>query len=74
MTHEPLLDEIRRVRHEISAELGHDPRKIAAYYTDLQRLHRSRMVDLSGEVASTELETVPSKSVDNDKVVTTPNC
>ena len=58
MTHEPLLDEIRRVRHEISAELGHDPRKIAAYYADLQRQYQGRVVDLSGEVVVTKPETV----------------
>ena len=72
MTHEPLLDEIRRVRHEISAELGHDPRKIAAYYADLQRLHHDRLVNFSGEAVSTQQQTVPSKSGDSNQVLTTP--
>ena len=52
MTSEPLLSEIRRVRHEISAEIGHDPRKLVAYYADLQRTLRRRVVNLSGDVVS----------------------
>ena len=49
MTDEPLLDEIRRVRHQISASIGHDPRRIVAYYAELQRQHQGRVIDLSGE-------------------------
>ncbi len=72
MTHEPLLDEIRRVRHEISAEIGHDPRKIAAYYAELQRQYQGRVVDLSGEVVATTHETVPSDASDVDQVLRAP--
>ena len=49
MTSEPILDEIRRVRHVISERIGHDPRRIVSYYADLQRQHRDRLIDLSGE-------------------------
>ena len=45
----PILEEIRRVRHEISAEIGHDPRRIVEYYAELQRSVRARTVNLSGE-------------------------
>ena len=52
MTNEPLLDEIRRVRHEISAEIGHDPHRVVEYYSKLQQSLRERVVNLSGEVAA----------------------
>jgi len=30
------LERIRRVRHEISEEFGHDPRRLVEYYIELQ--------------------------------------
>lgn len=50
MTSEPILDEIRRVRHSMSAQIGHDPHLIVSYYKDLQQKYRDRLVNLSGEV------------------------
>jgi len=41
---DPTLDRIRRVRHEISAECGHDPHKLVEYYIGLQEQHRDRLV------------------------------
>ena len=41
---DPTLDRIRRVRHEISAEFGHDPYKLVEYYIGLQEQHRDRLV------------------------------
>ena len=41
----PILDEIRRVRHEMSAEIGHDPRRILAYYAALSARCRDRLVN-----------------------------
>ena len=52
MTDEPLLDEIRRVRHMISERIGHDPQRIAEYYAQLQRQYSDRIVNLSGEFVS----------------------
>jgi hypothetical protein len=31
------IDEIRRIRHQISAEHGHDLRKIAEHYRNLEK-------------------------------------
>jgi len=42
---DPVLDEIRRVRHEISAEVGHDPDRLVEYYMRLQEQHGDRLVD-----------------------------
>lgn len=38
------LEEIRRVRHEISSELGHDPRRLLEYYRELQALYEDRLI------------------------------
>ncbi len=34
--HDDEVTEVRRVRHEISAECGHDVRKVAAYYRSVE--------------------------------------
>jgi len=34
------IAEIRRIRHKISAKFGHDPRKLADYYRDLEEKYR----------------------------------
>ena len=38
------LDRIRRVRHEISEEFGHDPRRLVDYYIGLQTSHADRLL------------------------------
>ncbi|EDN66207.1 hypothetical protein BGP_5188 [Beggiatoa sp. PS] len=32
--------EIRRIRHQISAQFEHDPRKVVAYYRTLEKEYR----------------------------------
>ena len=39
------LAHIRRVRHEISEEFGHDPRRLVDYYIGLQKLHTGRLLE-----------------------------
>lgn len=41
---DPGLEEIRRVRHEISAEIGHDPKKLLEYYRELEAEYADRLV------------------------------
>jgi hypothetical protein len=41
---EDLIDEIRAVRHRISAEFGHDPEKLIAYLMKLQEEHPERLI------------------------------
>ena len=43
----PILQEVRRVRHEISAEIGHDPKRIREYYAALQASVGSRTINLA---------------------------
>ncbi len=44
MKSDPVLDRVRRARHEISARFGHDPKKLTAYYMERQRRHEGRLV------------------------------
>jgi hypothetical protein len=49
MTTPPILQEIRRVRQEISAEIGHDPKRIREYYAALQASVKSRTINLADQ-------------------------
>jgi len=44
---DPIIDEIREVRHQISARVDHDPARLVAYYMKLQEQYRDRLVDTS---------------------------
>lgn len=44
-----ILEEVRRVRHEISAEVGHDPKRLREYYAAIQASVRSRTVNLADQ-------------------------
>jgi hypothetical protein len=41
---DPTIDEIRAVRHRISEQFGHDPKKLVEHYMNLQERHRDRLV------------------------------
>jgi hypothetical protein len=43
--YDPVIDEIRQVRHRISEQCGHDPARLVAYYLALQEKHRDRLID-----------------------------
>jgi hypothetical protein len=49
MKDDPAIKRIRDVRHQISKEYGHDPKRIVGYYIELQRQRQAqaRIVDLS---------------------------
>lgn len=38
------IDQIRRVRREISAQFDHDPRKLVEHYMELQKQHGERFI------------------------------
>jgi hypothetical protein len=44
---DPVIDEIREVRHHISARVDHDPARLVAYYMMLQEQYRDRLIDPS---------------------------
>ena len=37
MKNDPLIDEIRQVRHQISAEFDHNTKKMFAYYKQVEK-------------------------------------
>jgi hypothetical protein len=41
---DPVIDEVREVRHQISARFGHDPARLVAYYMELQEQYRDRLI------------------------------
>ena len=43
---DPVLDEIREVRHRISARFDHDPERLVAYYIELQRRYQDRLIEV----------------------------
>ena len=48
------IDAVRKARHEISALVGHDPRKLVAHYQRLQEQYRARIVSRHGECGEKE--------------------
>jgi hypothetical protein len=41
------IDEIRELRHRISARFDHDAARLVDYYTKLQEQYRDRLIDTS---------------------------
>jgi hypothetical protein len=41
---DPVIDEIREVRHRISARFDHDPARLVAYYMELQKSYQDRLI------------------------------
>jgi hypothetical protein len=44
---DPVIDEVREIRHRISARVDHDPTKLVEYYMKFQEQYRDRLVDTS---------------------------
>ena len=43
-TPDPVIDEIREIRHRISAMCDHDPVKLVAYFQQIQDQYRDRLI------------------------------
>jgi hypothetical protein len=43
-SNDPVLDQVRSARHEISARFEHDPTRLIAYYMELQKEYRNRLL------------------------------
>ena len=41
---DPVIEEIREIRHNISARFGHDPERLVAHYAELQERYRDRLL------------------------------
>ncbi len=42
---DPVIDEIREVRHRISARFGHDPTRLVAFYMEKQKQYQDRLIE-----------------------------
>ncbi len=49
---DPVIDEIREIRHRISARFDHDPAKLVAYYMEMQKQYKDRLLKTEKEPAS----------------------
>jgi hypothetical protein len=56
---DPVIDEIREVRHQISARFGHDPKQLVAHYMNLQEEHKERLLRSPQSPGKPTAETVP---------------
>ena len=45
---DPVIDEVREARREISEEVQHDPVRLIEYYTEFQRRYQDRLLRPSG--------------------------
>ncbi len=45
---DPGLDHIWEIRREISAEHGHDPKRLCDYYRTLEEKHKGRVITTKG--------------------------
>lgn len=48
------IDEIRELRHRISARFDHDPARLVAYYMKLQEQYRDRLIDTAKTTDDTD--------------------
>jgi len=55
--HDETVDRVRRVRHEISADFDHDPRRLVEHYMELQRRHADRLLDTVAPTQGARRET-----------------
>ncbi len=55
---DPIIDEIREVRHRISEEFGHDPARLVEHY---MKMEREEFADRLVRPASREPETEAEK-------------
>lgn len=42
---DPIMDEVRQIRHEMSARFGHDPARLVEYLMEFQEQYRDRLVN-----------------------------
>lgn len=41
---DPVIDEVRAARHQISERVGHDSARLVAYYMEFQERYRGRLI------------------------------
>lgn len=66
MKHDDGLEWLRDIRRKMAANFGHDPKKAAAYYQELQRHYTPRLYHREAQVGTD----VPADSVLQDRATT----
>jgi len=51
---DPIIDEIREVRHRISERFANDPARLVAYYIEFQERYRNRLVETTKPAEDTD--------------------
>ncbi len=55
---DPGLEHIREIRHKISEEHAHDPKRLIEHYRQIEEKYKDRILDpVAVEESSTEIET-----------------
>ena len=57
---DPVIDEIREVRHHISARFGHDPAQLVAFYMDMQKQYQERLIETIKRAEERDQPKMPS--------------
>ena len=57
---DPVIDEIREVRHRISARFGHDPAQLVAFYMEMQKQYQERLIETVKRAEDRDQPTVSS--------------
>lgn len=52
---DPVIAEIREVRHQISARFDHDPARLVAHYMELQKQYQDRLIETPESPERTDL-------------------
>ena len=42
---DPVINEIREVRHRISARFDHDPKQLVSFYLEMQKQYQDRLIE-----------------------------
>lgn len=53
---DPVIDEVREVRHRISARFDHDPARLVAYYIELQKQYQDRLITAEKDAGHLDLK------------------
>jgi len=56
MKQDPTIERIRRIRHEISEECKHDPKKLVGYYMKYQQKFHGKVIKKHKVAAPLKLE------------------
>jgi hypothetical protein len=66
---DPVIDEVRQVRHRISERCGHEPDRLVAYYLELQQQYRARLLGQAEQPARPEQSAAQATEADRGRLV-----